>query len=224
MCQDCLKDMAKTEEAGKPFPIKVSNGVAIRTRVGSYVPGLTLTKEERIAVRRCTAWVVFRDSKARAGWRVVMNYGWGYYFRTPPPVLLKRLQQIIPVGTPAPRSENVSQGAEMKMHESELKLNAVYDTPTNNGRSWSHAVRYVGQNRKGTKFYFEDVDSPGVPTFEVGRRAVRKLKPEQQGGMWTPSTGFITQPWRCRVCKTNTHEDCSRQFALDASQPLREGR
>jgi hypothetical protein len=32
------------------------------------------------------------------GWRVVIKYGWGYYSRTPPPVLLKRLQQIVPAG------------------------------------------------------------------------------------------------------------------------------
>ncbi len=96
MCQHCLKEMAQTEEAGKPFPIMVSGGVAVRTVVGSYVPGLNLTKEERIAVRDATAWVVFHDSKARAEWRVVIKIGWGYYFRTPPPVLLKRLQQIIP--------------------------------------------------------------------------------------------------------------------------------
>jgi len=101
MCQQCLKEMANREQAGKPFPILVSaGGVAVRSSVGSYVPGLNLTREERNAVRDCTAWVVFHDSKARAGWRVVIKVGWGYYFRTPPPDLLERLQRLIPDGTP----------------------------------------------------------------------------------------------------------------------------
>lgn len=91
-----LEKMAETEEAGEPFPVLVSGGKAVRRVCGSYVPGLSLTREERMAVGDCTAWVVFHDDRAKAGWRVVIKCGWGYYFRTPPPVLLKRLQQIVP--------------------------------------------------------------------------------------------------------------------------------
>ena len=65
------------------------------------------------------------------------------------------------------------------MHESELKLNSLYNTPYRRG-AWTRTVRYIGKNAKGTKFYFDYPDYPDVPAIAVGQRSVRTLRPSSR--------------------------------------------
>lgn len=90
------------------------------------------------------------------------------------------------------------------MHESELKLNGLYYTPFNRGRSWIHTVKYIGTNRKGTKFYFEYLGQSEFTVKEATRVQVRQLthapsiayESEAQTPLFHPSHGCFPEMTR----------------------------
>jgi hypothetical protein len=86
------------------WPIIVSPTAAWRrSRVGSYVWGKSLSEAERRAVREQSAWVVFQDDSCKVGWRVVVKLGCGYYFRSAPARLVKRLANLPTPASPVER-------------------------------------------------------------------------------------------------------------------------
>jgi hypothetical protein len=86
-----IKNMLDQEASGTMLPVVVADGVAYRTSAYPYVAGLSLSPDKRTAVREETAWIVFRDVKAKCGWRLIIKIGNGYYHRQPPQSVLDRL-------------------------------------------------------------------------------------------------------------------------------------
>jgi hypothetical protein len=86
-----IKNMLDKEATGTMLPVVVADAVAYRTLAYPYVAALSLSRDKRTAVRDETAWIVFRDAKAKCGSRLIVKINNGYYHRLPPQSVLDRL-------------------------------------------------------------------------------------------------------------------------------------
>jgi hypothetical protein len=73
------------------------------------------------------------------------------------------------------------------IHESELKLEGLYQTPYNGN---SHTVRYLGCNGRGTKYYFAYEADYNPVHRQKSERSIKALIPNLVESVYKVSIGL----------------------------------